>query len=84
VGYADQKRPIEPAVVKEACEYLAQGRAPRRRAFAPALDTSQAPARWRLATVATVILAGFAAAVLGAHASGFLHLAEWAHKLAIP
>jgi hypothetical protein len=33
--------------------------------------------------VATVILAGFAGAVLGAHASGFLHLAEWAHKLAI-
>jgi hypothetical protein len=34
--------------------------------------------------VATVILAGFAAAVLGAHASGFLHLAQWANKLALP
>jgi general secretion pathway protein A len=83
VGYADQKRPIEPAVVKEAREYLVQAQARRRRASVPANDTSQAPARWRLATVATVILAGFAGAVLGAHASGFLHLAEWAHKLAI-
>jgi len=70
-------------VVKEAREYLVQGQARRRRASVPANDTSQAPARWRLATVATVILAGFAGAVLGAHASGFLHLAEWAHKLAI-
>jgi general secretion pathway protein A len=84
VGYADQKRPIEPAVVKEACEYLAQGRAPRRRAFALAGETSRAPARWLRATVATVILVGFAAAVLGAHASGFVQLAQWAHKLALP
>jgi general secretion pathway protein A len=84
VGYADQQRPIERAAVREACAYLAQGPAPWRRAFALAGDTSRAPARWLRATVATVILAGFAAAVLGAHASGFLQLPQWAHKLAIP
>jgi general secretion pathway protein A len=84
VGYADQKRPIEPTVVKEACEYLAQGPASSRRALARAGRTSPASARWPLAAAATGVLAGVAAAVLGAHAAGFSHLAQWARKLTIP
>jgi general secretion pathway protein A len=73
VGYADQKRRVDAATVREASRYRPH-----------VVARARVPARWSAATLATVIVASCAAAVLGAHASGFLNLADWVRRVALP
>ena len=82
VGYADQKRRIDAATVREASQYRPGGPTRRRGVLGWAGDTL-AGARWSVTALATVLVAGCAAA-LGAYASGVRDLAHWVRKVAMP
>ena len=81
VGYADQKRRIDRAAVKEAALYHPHPHAGRRRVFSS--GTAARPG-WSFAARAMVIVGGCAAAALGVVASGIVDLTHWARRAAMP
>ena len=61
IGYADQTRRIETAIVNEAIQYLEAGLRPRRTARRTRLAVRMTSLRWALAGVCAALIAGFGA-----------------------